>query len=300
MDDLKGIRIFREIVEAGGFAAAADRLGISAPMASKYMANLEHKLGARLLNRSSRRLSLTEAGTAYHEQCRQALDILDAAAATAGQSAATPRGELKISAPVWCATPFFAAVLADYRRSYPEVRLDLHLDNHMVDMVSGGFDVALRATPDPSPALIARVICMFEFHLVAAPAYLAERTRLGGAAGAAKEALPLDMVVPNYLQAERLSQMLMASALSMSLNPVMKSSDTTLSYHAVCAGMGAAFLPGWLVDEDLAAGRLVKVPGKGPPLAGELRAVYTSRRQMPPKLRSFIDFLRMRLGDGGK
>lgn len=298
MDDLKGIRIFREIVEAGGFAAAADRLGISAPMASKYMANLEHKLGARLLNRSSRRLSLTEAGTAYHEQCRQALDILDAAAAAAGQAAATPRGELKISAPVWCATPLFASVLADYRRSYPEVRLNLHLDNHMVDMVSGGFDVALRATSDPSPALIASAICKFELHLVATPAYLAERTRLSGAAGIAKEDLPLDMILPNYMQAERLNQMVMTSALSMSLNPIMKSSDTTLSYHAVRAGMGAAFLPSWLVDEDLAAGRLVKMPNKGPPLMGELRAVYTSRRQMPPKLRSFIDFLRMRLGDG--
>jgi DNA-binding transcriptional LysR family regulator len=77
----------------------------------------------------------------------------------------------------------------------------------------------------------------------------------------------------------------------------MKSSDTTLSYHSVRAGMGAAFLPGWLVDDDLAAGRLVKMPRKGPPLIGELQAVYTSRRQMPPKLRSFIDFLRMRLGD---
>lgn len=298
MDDLKGIRIFREIVEAGGFAAAADRLGISAPMASKYMANLEQKLGARLLNRSSRRLSLTEAGTAYHEQCRQALDILDAAAAAAGQAATTPRGELKISAPVWCATPHFASVLADYRRSYPEVRLNLHLDNHLVDIVSGGFDVALRATAEPSPALIARPIFKFEFHLVAAPAYLAERMRLSGAAGIAKEALPLDVILPNYMQAERLNQMVVTSALSMSLNPIMKSSDTTLSYHAVRAGMGAAFLPGWLVDEDLAAGRLVKMPSNGPPLTGELQAVYTSRRQMPPKLRSFIDFLRMRLGEG--
>ncbi|MDB5931221.1 MAG: LysR family transcriptional regulator [Polaromonas sp.] len=293
MADLKGIRVFREIVDSGGFAAAAGRLGMSAPMVSKHLAQLEQSLGARLLNRSSRRLSLTQAGTDYLAQCRQALDILDAAA---GQSAAMPRGELKISAPVWCATPYFAALLADYRRSYPEVRLDLHLDNHIIDIVSGGFDLALRATSEPSSALIARSLCRFEFHLVASPAYLAASLPPENGAQAPGPARVLDMVMPNYVQLERLGHFQQLVGASMRLNPVMKSSDTTLSYHAVRAGMGAAFLPGWLVDDDLAAGRLMRVGGSGPAFTGELFAVYASRRQMPPKLRTFIDFLVERLG----
>jgi DNA-binding transcriptional LysR family regulator len=89
---------------------------------------------------------------------------------------------------------------------------------------------------------------------------------------------------------------MLIGALPVSLNIVMKSSDTTLSYHSLRARMGVAFLPGWLIGEDLAAEHLVKMPSRGPPLLGELQAVYTSRRQLPPKLRSFIDFLRMRLG----
>lgn len=285
MDNLKGIRIFRTIVEAGGFAAAADRLDISAPMISKYVANLEKALGVRLLNRSSRAVSLTEAGSSYLEQCRQALDILDAAAATVSQASAAPRGELKITAPVWCATPFFANLLADYRRSYPQVRLDMHLDNHMVDIVAGGFDLALRATGAPSPALIARALCRFELHLVAAPNYLASL----------ENPLRPDVVMPNYLQPEQINCPGLAVAAPASLNTVMKSSDTTLTYHAVCAGMGAAFLPGWLVDADMAAGRLLELPRKGPPIVGQLFAVYSSRRQIPPKLRTFIDFLSQKL-----
>ncbi len=287
MDNLKGIRIFRTIVEAGGFAAAADRLDVSAPMISKYVADLEKTLGARLLNRSSRAVSLTEAGSSYLEQCRQALDILDAAAVTVSQAAATPRGELKITAPVWCATPFFANLLADYRRSYPQVRLDMHLDNHMVDIVEGGFDLALRATGAPSPGLIARALCRFEFHLVATPDHLASL----------EDPLRPDMIMPNYLQPEQLSCLGLTVAAPAGLT-VMKSSDTTLSYHAVCAGTGAAFLPGWLVDADVAAGRLLALPRKGPPMVGELFAVYSSRRQMPPKLRTFIDFLSQKMALG--
>lgn len=285
MDNLKGIRIFREIVEAGGFAAAADRLGISAPMVSKYVADLEQNLGARLLNRSSRTLSLTEAGALYLDQCRQALDILDGAAATVGQASAIPRGELKISAPVWCANPFFADLLADYRRTYPEVRLDLHLDNHLVDIVSGGFDLALRATSALAPALISRALCRITLHIVATPDYVAAH---GNTA-------PLDIIMPNYLQPEQLARFVHAAGLSTGLNTVMKSSDTTLSYHAVHAGMGAALLPGWLVDKDLAAGRLQELSNNGQPFVGELFAVYSSRRHMPLKLRSFIDFLSRKL-----
>jgi DNA-binding transcriptional LysR family regulator len=105
--DLNGLRVFREIVESGSFTAAADRLGIAASMVSKHLARLERQLGARLLHRTSRRMSLTEAGSLFHEQNRQALDVLDAAVASVGQASGAPRGELKVSAPVWCATPRF-------------------------------------------------------------------------------------------------------------------------------------------------------------------------------------------------
>ncbi|GKT23156.1 LysR family transcriptional regulator [Acidovorax sp. SUPP3334] len=296
--DLAGIRVFQMIVEAGSFSAAGDRLGMAPPMVSKHIARLERALGARLLNRTSRSMSLTEAGTAFHEQGRQALELLDAAAASVGQGQSRPRGELKISAPVWCATARFAGLLAEYRRAFPEVRLDLHLDNRMVDIVSEGFDVALRMTAEPAPQLIARPLCRIAFHLVVAPGAMpapAPPTCAPPGPGADAPSLPVPMVVPNYLQLERVLHGLHEGT-PWRMDAVMKSSDTTLSYHAVVAGMGAAFLPEWLVEQDLASGRLVKLPGHAD-FEGTLHAVYASRRQMPLKLRSFIDFLAQRLGD---
>ena len=119
-------------------------------MASKHVAQLESQTGARLLNRSSRHLSPTEAGELYYAQCRQALDILDAADAAIQQDAATPRGRLKITAPNWCANPRFARALADYRDACPDVIVDLRLENRRVDLGCEGLDLALRANSIPS------------------------------------------------------------------------------------------------------------------------------------------------------
>lgn len=290
--ELNGLRVFREIVESGSFTAAADRLGIAASMVSKHLARLESKLGARLLNRTSRRMSLTEAGSLFHAQNRQALDMLDAAVASVGQALGAPRGELKVSAPVWCATPRFARLLADYRRQCPEVRVDLHLDNRIVDLVAEGFDMALRMTTEPSQSLNARPVCPLTFHCVASPAYLSEVGQMNKS-GASQ---PLQMIVPNYLQMERFSSPLPEINAALKLPPVMKSSDNTLIYQAVLCDMGAAFLPGWLVDDDLAAGRLALVGDARSSFTATLFAVYASHRHLPPKLRTFIDFLSTRLG----
>ena len=293
MDQLTSLRVFREVVESGSFAAAAERLDISAPMASKRLAHLERTVNARLLHRISRHLSLTEAGSAYYEQCRQALDILDAADAAITWRAGGVRGQLKVSAPVWCATTQFASVLADYRRSFPDVIVDLHLANRKVDLVSDGFDLALRATFEPSPALIARPLCRIDFHLVAAPEYLARH-----ALEAPEEDFSYDAVLPNYVDMGTLADRLPKASQRLRLNPVLRSDDTTLSYHAVLAGMGVAFLPAWLVDSDLASGRLAKVADgqfQGP--STKMYAVYTSRQYMAPKLRTFIDFLSQALSD---
>ena len=287
MDRLTGLRIFREIVETGSFAGAADRLGVSAPMASKHIAQLESQTGARLLNRSSRHLSPTEAGELYYAQCRQALDILDAADAAVQQNASTPRGRLKITAPDWCANPRFTRALADYRDACPDVIVDLRLENRKVDLVTEGLDLALRASLDPAPTLFARLICLVPFHAVASPDYL---TRKGLAAGAARLA-GLDLIVPSYLGADKLAHMRAASA-----RTAMRSDDSTLTYHAVLAGMGVAVLPDWIVADDIACGRLSVLELDPPVPEIPLHAVYVSRRHVAPKLRSFIDFFARRFG----
>ena len=299
MDRLTSLRVFRDVVDAGSFSAAADRLDISAPMVSKHVAQLEKSLGARLLNRTSRHLSLTEAGEAWYAQSSQALDLLDAAEAAIGRKNEAPRGQLKVSAPVWCATPRFARVLADYRAEFPEVLIDIHLENRKVDLAADGYDLALRATQEPSPALIARPLCKVQFHLVAAPAFLATIDLPKAPADLAR----LRAIVPSYVDLDGLSlKGPSGKPAPLRLSPVLRSDDTTLSLHAVRAGMGLAFLPEWLVDADIAQGVLAQVlPGfSAPPVT--LFAVYTSRQYMAPKLRSFIDFLATKLGapDGAR
>ncbi|TWI69312.1 DNA-binding transcriptional LysR family regulator [Pseudoduganella lurida] len=287
MNDLTGLRVFCEIVESGGLTAAGNRLGMAPPMVSKHLARLERGLAARLLNRTSRSMSLTEAGRIFHEHAMQALDILDAGVAAVSHVSGPPRGELKISAPVWIATPRFAALIADYRQRYPEVRLDVYLENRMVDLVAEGFDLALRMNNDDSQSLISRQLCEVAFYCVAKPEFLAQSATQNHAAALHLPAL----IMPNHMQFGR-PKMPAAGMLVGPEQPVaMRSSDTTLSYHAVLAGIGAAFLPSWLVSDDLASGRLVHYGDAGKAYQGHLFAVYPSRRHQPLKLRSFIDFL---------
>ena len=292
MDRLTSLRVFREIVETGSFAAAAKRLGVSAPMASKHVAELEHSSGARLLHRSSRRLSPTDAGERYYAHCRQALEILDAADAEMHQGASTPRGHLKISAPVWCANRRFVDVLARYIRAYPEVVVDLRLENRMVDLVAESFDVALRASLEPSPNLIARKIGAVRFLVVASAEYLAR--------GGGREAGPREIVAPSYFNLNRMFPLRKGEAAVPAPKVVMVTDDSNLSYLSALAGIAAVALPDWMVADDVAAGRLIELKLARPIPTLSLHAVYTSRRFVPLKLRSFIDFFGKHLGADGK
>ena len=297
MDQLTSMQVFQAVVDGGSFAQAGDRLGISAPMVSKHVAQLEKRLGARLLNRSSRHLSLTEAGQRWYVQSTLALQMLDAAAQEIGQHSDTPRGQLKISAPVWCATPRMAQVLAGYREHYPEVLVDIHLDNHKIDLATGGYDMVLRAATEPAPHLIARPLCEVAFYLVATPAYLQRAGYPQQPADLARHAA----VVPSYVSTASLQLTQGSRSAPLHLTPALLSDDSNLSLHAVRAGMGIGFLPQWLVDEDVATGHLKRVLPQWSTLTVTLYAIYTSRRYLAPKVRSFIDWVVGELGaDGGK
>ena len=287
LDQLTGLQVFCEVVDAGGFSAAANRLSMSAPMVSKHVAQLEKTLGARLLHRTSRRLSLTEAGTVYYEQCRLALDTLQAAQATLGQGTQLPRGQLKLTAPVWCANRRFALLLERYHRQYPEVLVDIRLENRKVDLVAEGFDLALRATREPTPALIARPICPVLFRLVATPAFL----KRVGTPRTPQDLAQMDAILPSYTDIDALELQGPGGKAKARFKVALKSDDTTLSLHAVHAGLGLAYLPDWLVADDLASGALVRLLPDYEAPSVTLFAVYTSRRYMLPKVRTFIDFL---------
>jgi DNA-binding transcriptional LysR family regulator len=287
MDTLVSIRVFCLVAELKSFAAAAKRLRISPAMASKHVMQLEKRLGTRLLNRTSRRVSLSESGAVYFEQARQTLDSLDEVEAAVGKASVVPHGMLRLTAPVWMANPTFAKILADYRARYPDVRLDVDLSGRLVNLVEEGFDLALRATGTPDESLIARPITTVAFQMVAAPAYLdrvGRPTRLVDLAGQ-------DLLHYALYPGDSLSLNGENGIGTVRLNPVLRSGNETLLHLAALEGMGLAFLPKWLIAEDLAAGRLEHVLPEEVIFEGRLLAVYPSRKYLSAKVRTFIDFV---------
>jgi DNA-binding transcriptional LysR family regulator len=288
MDTLISMRVFCTVAELKSFTAAAERLGVSPAMTSKHVMHLEERLSARLLNRTSRHVSLTESGALYFEQARQMVDGLDELEAAVGQTAVAPKGRLRLSAPVWMANPLFASLLTDYRARYPEVTLDVDLSGRLVNLVDEGFDLALRVTDSPDSGLIARAIADAPFYFVASPKFLARSGRpaslddLKGAPLLAYSIAAGDGVVT--LDTEQGRRTIRFTA-------VLQSGNETLLHYACLEGMGFAFLPKWLVSDDLAAGRLQRVLPKKMFFAGRLLAVYPSRKHLSVKVRSFLDFI---------
>lgn len=288
MDTLVSMRVFRAVVEQQSFVRAAERMELSAAMASKHVMHLERHLGARLLNRSSRHLSLTEIGKVYFDQCREMLDSLDEVEATVSRTTVVPRGVLKLSAPVWFANPIFTRVLAAYRAQYPEVAFDVDLSGRVVNLVEEGFDLALRVSQAPAPSLIARPIVPIGFHIVAAPAYLAR---------AGRPLRPADIGAHDCLTYSLLST---GSEIAIegpdgkhpvTLKSVLQTNNESLLHAAALDGMGIAFLPSWQTEADLAAGSLERLLPEYGIAAGMLYAVYSSRRFLSSKVRTFVDFI---------
>jgi DNA-binding transcriptional LysR family regulator len=288
MDQLTGLRVACLVADLKSFSAAGARLGLSPAMTSKHVMALERRLGVRLFNRTSRHVSLTEAGNLFVDQARHALESLDEAEANLSQASSAPQGVLRMSAPVWMANPHFAALIGAYRARYPGVKLEVELSGRFVNLVEEGFDLALRATFHPSPGLIARRLGDLAFLLVASPTFLdgAGRPRqpadLKGAALLAYHPLLADGVVK--LDSAEGTE-------SVTLDPVLQSANETLLHEAALAGLGVAILPRFLVERDIAEGRLERLLEGWTTLPRPLFAVYPSRRYLTAKVRTFLDAL---------
>lgn len=290
MDTLISLRVFCMVAELKNFAAAAKRLNLSPAMASKHVMHLENGMGVRLLNRTSRHVSLTELGALYFDQARRMLDELDEVEAAISNVAVVPRGTLKLSAPVWTASPCFVSSLAEYGRRYPGVCLDLDLSGRIVNLVDEGFDLALRAiTRDRlDPGLIARPLMEITFCLFGSPDYLERTGRPRTVAELAGHALLQysGMNVGDHLLLDGPD-----GKLKVAVRTVMQSENETVLHMGAVQGMGLVFLPTWMVEVDLAAGRLEPVLPDTIRFSNTLHAVYPSRKYLSAKVRTFIDFL---------
>lgn len=288
MDTLMSLRVFAAVADLKSFAAAADRLDLSPAMTSKHVQHLERRVGARLLQRTSRKVSLTEAGMLYYERVYALLEGLDDIEARIGASTLAPRGLLRVSVPVWMANPPFASAIMAYRDAYPDVKLDIDFEGRMVNLVEEGLDLALRGTAMPAEGLIARKLAEVPFHLVASPALL---DRIGRPRRIQDlDGLPLLAYTPIIGDGKiRIGKG--ENAAEVQFSPVLQSRNETILFLAARAGMGLTFLPNPLIENDLAERRLETVLPESIHLSVPLFAVYANRDYLPAKVRTFLDFL---------
>lgn len=294
MDTLTSLKVFREVVERNSFSGAAKRLDMSSAMVSKHIANLEALQRTRLLNRTSRSISLTESGAFYYASCREALNVLDEAAAMLGHNNSVPSGILRLTAPQWCANQHFAKLLMNYEHAYPKVDLEVVLDNQQHDLVADNFDLALRVTPKPSATLITRPLAKIDFVLVATPGYFESAGRPASLRGLGGHSfvLPVSTEVDG-LEALRKGQRDDA----VGRGRTVKTNDTTLAMQLVQSGFGLAYLPRWVVQDELESGALELAIEGYTPFTRTLYAAYKNRRFLAPKIRTFIDFMAVALAE---
>ena len=291
LDDLL---VFAAVAEAAGFSAAARRLGVSKSMVSAAVARLEARLGVRLLQRTTRRLSLTEAGLAALPHARRARVAAQDAEEAAVSLLASPRGLLRVNAPMSFGVLHVAPALGAFARAYPEVQVDLVLDDRVLDLVGGGFDLAIRIGNLPDSSLVASTVGRNRNVLVAHADYLARHGEPGAPAELADHAL-----LQYSLSATGATWTLSRGGRSESVavDGLLRANSSIALREAALQGLGIARLPLFVAGPDLVEGRLQRVlPHWGLPEQG-IHLVTAARGQQPRKVTAFADFLRARIGD---
>lgn len=291
MQDLNDMLFFAEVVDRGGFAAAGRALHIPKSRLSRRIAELEARLGVRLLQRTTRKLSLTQAGEIYHRHCVAMREQAEAADEAVARVQNEPRGTVRITCPVTLAQTTIGPVLPRFLAAHPQVRIDMTVTNRVIDLVQEGIDVALRvrANLDDSGSLVAKNLGETRSVLVASPQLL---QRFGTPADV--EALRHLPTVAMSAADGRASWHLRgprAASFELEHRPVYTADDLHTLKFAVVQGTGMCVLPDYLCDDELRHGTLAPVlPGWAPPVAMVL-AVFPSRRGMVPAVRRFLDFL---------
>ena len=287
MDTLTGIRAFRTVVECGSFAAAAEHMDISNAMVSKHVARVERRLGVRLLNRNSRSLSLTEPGRVYFERCKTILNDLEATELELGFLSTAPRGTVRISCPSWFARQQLAVELAEFRRRFPEIIVDIAFEDREIDLVEEGYDLALRVTRGTSlpSGLIARSVRAIPVFITASREYL----KRNGAPKCPEGLTHHDFVAFGNVDAVRFNGW--KETIEVPPRVVLRCRSLVGVAQAVAAGIGLAPLPEMFLEEPAFKEILTPVLTDYPLEERTLYIVYVSRRYLPPKVRALIDFL---------
>jgi DNA-binding transcriptional LysR family regulator len=289
MDKFAAINVFVKVVEQGSFALAADRLDLSTSTVSRHVADLETHLNARLLNRTTRRLSLTEAGQAFYERSVALISDLDEAEAAASASTAAPRGTIKLTCSVAFGIRYVAPAIGAFQRKFPEMRFDISLSERMVDLVEEGLDLAIRIGDLGNANLVARRIAEMRLVVCASPAYLRRHGR---------PKHPDDLITHNCFTYEYLATRdhwrflgRDGRLIGVAVKGSVHSNNGEMAVAIAMEGVGIALEPDFIVAPALASGKLVPILTEYATPPVPIYAVYASRRHLSAKVRAFVDFL---------
>lgn len=295
MDRLTSLEVFVAAVEEGSFAAAARRFGLSAAMAGKHVSALEAQLNARLLHRTTRRLSLSDTGQTYYERCKRILEAFDEAKREASDSQGTARGVLRIAAPVTFGAMHLGEVAARYMEDHPHVNVEVLLGDRYVDLIDAGVDVAIRIGKLEDPGLVTRRLAPCRMVVCASPAYLKRH-------GTPRK--PDDL-----LRAQRLAFSEAVSAGDWTLHDRqnrahvidgpcrMTANNTQMLLASAIAGAGIVYGPTFVFGAHIRSGELVALLPAYRAADLTIQAVYPSARRIPLKVRRFVDYLAETFGD---
>jgi DNA-binding transcriptional LysR family regulator len=297
MDRLTSLVVFGRVVECGGFSAAARRLNMSVTMVGNHVQSLEDKLGVRLLNRTTRKVSLTETGKYYYERSVQILGDLEEADRTAGALNTTPRGTLKVYTST-AIVRFLSPVVDEFLETYPTISLDINIGERMVDMIEDGYDLAIRTTPPPDSSLVVRKLTPWRHVVCCSPGYIEKHPM---------PEEPADLAAHNCLRYAyypygdewRFADGKGVEQSVKIAGNVVSNSAETLRYLTV-TGKGIFLAPSFVVFEDIAEGRMVRIMPKFHPIEFTINAIYPNRSHLPTKVRLFLDLLAERFADHRK
>lgn len=293
MQDLERMAIFARVVEDKSFSAAARRLNLSKSLVSKQVAQLEKSIGARLLNRTTRALSLTDAGALFYEYCSRIVEELEEAKLAVGRLQSEPRGLLRISVPVAFGRLHIAPALPDFLATYPELKIDIVTTDRFVDLAEEGYDVVVRIVDQPAPNLVARKLAPVNRKMVATPGYFDRY----GVPQAPEDLDKHNCLTYTYFNPQDPWRLRGPDGdISIRATGNMRVNDDDVLSEAVLQGLGLALLPTFIIGKQLQAGRLRSVLSQYIPVERHIYAVYLANRHVPAKVRAFIDYLLERFG----
>ncbi|MDH3763493.1 MAG: LysR family transcriptional regulator [Gammaproteobacteria bacterium] len=281
--------MFVRVVDAGSFTRAAEQLRLSRPVVSKYVSRLEDRLGVRLLNRTTRRLSLTEAGRIFHQRSQRGLQDIEQAEAEVSRLQENPRGVLRLNTPMSFGILHIAPLLPEFQARYPDVSIDMNLDDRQVDVIEEGFDVSLRIAELPDSSLVARRLAPCRHVVVAAPSYLERH----GTPRTPEDLRDHNIITFSY-QASMADWHFVAPdkrPVSVAVSGALQVNNSLALREALLAGAGIMRTPTFVVGRDIQAGRLVPLLGNYQALEISIYLVYPQRRHLSPKVRAFVDFM---------